>query len=45
MKKLLLVTLVGMAGLQVNAQNIDKIITRDYADHLIKTLSDDEMQG
>ncbi|MDQ1140669.1 M20/M25/M40 family metallo-hydrolase [Pedobacter agri] len=45
MKKLLLVTLVGMAGLQVNAQNIDKIITRDYADHLIKTLSGDEMQG
>jgi len=45
MKKLLLVTLVGMAGLQVNAQNIDKIITREYADHLIKTLSGDEMQG
>lgn len=45
MKKLLLVTLVGMAGLQVNAQNIDKIITREYADHLIKILSGDEMQG
>ncbi|RZK15920.1 MAG: M20/M25/M40 family metallo-hydrolase, partial [Pedobacter sp.] len=45
MKKLLLFTLVGMAGLQVNAQNIDKIITREYTDHLIKTLSSDDMQG
>lgn len=45
MKKLLLASLVGIAGLQANAQNIDKIITREYADHLIKTLSADEMQG
>ena len=34
-----------MASLQLRAQNIDQIITRDYADHLIKTLSADEMQG
>lgn len=45
MKKILLAALVGITGLQVNAQNIDKIITREYTDHLIKTLSADEMQG
>lgn len=45
MKKLFLFTLVGMAGLHLKAQNIDKIITREYTDHLIKTLSADEMQG
>ncbi|MFW0714370.1 M20/M25/M40 family metallo-hydrolase [Pedobacter sp. N23S346] len=45
MKKIFLLTLAGMATLQLNAQNIDKIITREYADHLIKTLSSDEMQG
>lgn len=28
-----------------NAQNIDKIITHDYVDRLIKTLSSDEMEG
>jgi hypothetical protein len=28
-----------------SAQDIDKIITKDYVDHLIKTLSSDEMQG
>lgn len=27
------------------AQDINKIITRDYVDHLIKTLSSDDMQG
>lgn len=27
------------------AQDIDKIITKDYVDHLIKTLSADDMQG
>ncbi|HEY0177499.1 MAG TPA: M20/M25/M40 family metallo-hydrolase [Pedobacter sp.] len=27
------------------AQDIDKIITKDYVDHLIKTLSNDDMQG
>ncbi|MCX2573618.1 M20/M25/M40 family metallo-hydrolase [Pedobacter sandarakinus] len=45
MKKILLFTIAGMACLQVSAQNIDKIITRAYTDHLIKTLSGDEMQG
>ncbi|QPH37762.1 M20/M25/M40 family metallo-hydrolase [Pedobacter endophyticus] len=45
MKKTLLFTLVGLASLQLNAQNIDKIITREYTDHLIKTLSADDMQG
>jgi len=28
-----------------SAQDINKIITKDYVDHLIKTLSSDEMQG
>ena len=45
MKKIFLFTLAAMAGLQLQAQNIDKIITREYTDHLIKTLSGDEMQG
>ncbi|WP_316830523.1 M20/M25/M40 family metallo-hydrolase [Pedobacter aquatilis] len=45
MKKLFLVALAGMATLQLNAQNIDKIITREYTDHLIKTLSSDAMEG
>lgn len=45
MKKIFLFTLVGMASLQLKAQNIDKIITREYTDHLIKTLSADDMQG
>lgn len=45
MKKIFLLTLAGIASLQVNAQNIDKIITREYTDLLIKTLSSDQMQG
>ncbi|GGE59308.1 Zn-dependent M28 family amino/carboxypeptidase [Pedobacter psychrotolerans] len=45
MKKIFFLTLAGMASLQLSAQNIDKIITREYTDHLIKTLSSDEMQG
>ena len=45
MKKIFLFTLAAMAGLQLQAQNIDKIITSEYTDHLIKTLSGDEMQG
>lgn len=45
MKKIFLFILAAMAGLQLQAQNIDKIITREYTDHLIKTLSGDEMQG
>lgn len=45
MKKIFFLALAGLASLQLNAQNIDKIITREYTDHLIKTLSSDEMQG
>ncbi|WP_231460629.1 M20/M25/M40 family metallo-hydrolase [Pedobacter sp. Leaf132] len=45
MKKIFLVALAGMATLQLSAQNIDKIITREYTDHLIKTLSSDAMEG
>lgn len=36
---------LAVASLTASAQNIDKIITRDYVDHLIKTLSSDEMEG
>lgn len=32
-------------GQQSYAQRIDKIITKDYVEHLIKTLSSDDMQG
>lgn len=45
MKKIFLFALAGMATLQLSAQNIDKIITREYTDHLIKTLSSDAMEG
>ncbi|MEE1946323.1 M20/M25/M40 family metallo-hydrolase [Pedobacter sp. KR3-3] len=33
------------AATVASAQDINKIITKDYVDHLIKTLSSDEMQG
>ena len=36
---------LAVASLTADAQNIDKIITKDYVDHLIKTLSSDEMEG
>lgn len=45
MKRIFLVALAGLASFQLSAQNIDKIITREYTDHLIKTLSADDMQG
>jgi len=45
MKKIFLLALAGMATFQLSAQNIDKIITPEYTDHLIKTLSADDMQG
>lgn len=32
-------------SLTASAQNINKIITKDYVDHLIKTLSADDMEG
>jgi Zn-dependent M28 family amino/carboxypeptidase len=39
-----LFTMLFIAG-TASAQNIDKIITKDYVDKLIKTLSSDDMQG
>lgn len=45
MKKLLTIIALGAASLQLNAQSIDKVITKGYADYLIKTLSSDAMQG
>lgn len=36
---------LAVASLTASAQNIDKIITKDYVDHLIKTLASDDMQG
>lgn len=44
-KKYLLFTIASAFTLQVSAQNIDKIITKPYVDHLIKTLSSDDMEG
>lgn len=43
--RLLLAFLSLLLAGQVNAQDIDKIITKDYVDRLIKTLSSDEMEG
>jgi len=45
MKKTIFAMGLAVASLTASAQNIDKIITRDYVDHLIKTLSSDEMEG
>lgn len=45
MKKTFYALGLALASLTANAQNIDKIITKDYVDHLIKTLSADDMQG
>jgi hypothetical protein len=45
MKKTFYALALAFASLTANAQNIDKIITREYVDHLIKTLSADDMQG
>ena len=45
MKKTIYTLLVIFAASVANAQDINKIITRDYVDHLIKTLASDEMQG
>jgi hypothetical protein len=45
LKKLLYSFLLLSTAAQVSAQNIDKIITKDYVDGLIKTLSSDAMQG
>lgn len=45
MKKALYIILFVLCGNIVSAQHINKIITKDYVDHLIKILSDDKMEG
>lgn len=45
MKRIIYLLLLVFTATQVSAQDINKIITREYVDHLIKTLSSDEMQG
>lgn len=45
MKKTLYTFLLLFVTAIASAQNIDKIITKTYVDHLIKTLSSDDMQG
>ncbi len=44
-KRILLTLLIGLTIGGASAQDIDKIITTDYVDRLIKTLSSDDMQG
>ncbi|RZL50450.1 MAG: M28 family peptidase [Pedobacter sp.] len=45
MKKTLYTLFFAFAVSIASAQDINKIITKDYVDHLIKTLASDEMQG
>jgi hypothetical protein len=45
MKKTIYTLLFVFAASIASAQDINKIITKEYVDHLIKTLSSDEMQG
>ncbi|EDM37612.1 putative peptidase, M28 family protein [Pedobacter sp. BAL39] len=45
MKKAIYTLLALFIAQQSWAQDIDKIITKDYVDRLIKTLSSDDMQG
>ena len=45
MKKIIYAVSLLFISLTASAQNIDKIITRAYVDHLIKTLSADDMEG
>lgn len=45
MNKLIYLLFFAFTGQQALAQDINQIITKDYADRLIKTLSSDEMQG
>lgn len=45
MRKALYFFFVLLFAQQANAQDINKIITKDYVDRLIKTLSSDDMQG
>jgi hypothetical protein len=44
-KKVLLSLLICLTAGGLSAQDINKIISKDYVDHLIKTLSSDDMQG
>ncbi len=45
MKKTLYTFLLLFASLKIAAQDINKIISKEYVDHIIKTLSSDEMEG
>ncbi len=45
MKKSIYTLLLLFAASAAFAQDINKIISKEYVDHLIKTLSSDEMQG
>src|SRR5687768_8287504 len=45
MKKTIYFLFVLFLAQQAAAQDINKIITREYVDRLIKTLSSDEMEG
>lgn len=45
MKNFLSFVFILAATLSLQAQDIDKIITKEYVDRLIKTLSADDMQG
>ena len=45
MKKLIYTLILLFTASVTFAQDINKIISKDYVDHLIKTLSSDEMQG
>lgn len=45
MKKTIYTLMLLFVASLTQAQDINKIITKDYVDHLIKTLASDEMQG
>jgi hypothetical protein len=45
MKKTIYTLILVFVASITQAQDINKIITKDYVDHLIKTLASDEMQG
>lgn len=45
MKKTFYTLILVFVAAVSQAQDINKIITKDYVDHLIKTLASDEMQG
>ncbi len=45
MKKIIAALALSIASVNVNAQKIEKIVTKDYVNQLIKTLSADDMEG